>query len=606
MKCRRGRVLGAVLGIALAMTQIPGIVSQAAWMPDHQIPAYQQKDIFSTDTVTIPGLAVNELVDSTETPLDREIKFVIFNSTKQVIEQEVTSQNGKLPDLNLVKNHNYIIWVEDTEYKMSNLYVWVRDGRLVDIKKNVDTGNYPEVTSLELTKREQPGVASREGQRVRSNMGVYTTQGGRLFNINFKFISNIETIEVSSGNNARLNVDLLEDVVYMVTVDDSKDDSNFTVEPFPIVIKDKSEYGAGKYTYDFSSCAKVDNIYLVNKSDGHKNDTVLTNTNYDDIYQGIYENVAGNTTITGMNFKDFLVLDRKLDKSTVKGMADKDYEVFDIKVVNPHRWEIAYIAAGNYEITEQLGNTKTVKNVYYVDDNQNLQQVPFTQKNNKVTFSMNTLSMYPVVVEYDSNEVEIVPEINEVNASASEIEAEGGGVTVTVKGIALPDKMYYTISYVKQGANGEEETVAVEAQEVEVQGSAVEKTMTVTLPNAEKYSEALQWIIKVSDTQNGDYYASQKISIKSASTEPENPDPNPGNGQDDNNDNHNGNGNGNGNSNNKNNTTNNKNGKTDVKKNNPQTGDTANIAMPIIGIGFAVLLLALAMIIRKKSVENCR
>ena len=397
-----------------------------------------------------------------------------------------------------------------------------------------------------------------------------------------------------------MNVDLLEDVVYMVTVDNS----NFTVEPFPIVIKDKSEYGAGKYTYDFSSCAKVDNIYLANKSDGHKNDTILTNTNYDDIYQGIYENVAGNTTITGMNFKDFLVLDRKLDKSTVKGMADKDYEVFDIKVVNPHRWEIAYIAAGDYEITEQLDNTKMVKNVYYVDDNQNLQQVPFTQKNNKVKFSMNTLSMYPVVVEYDSNEVEIVPEINEVNASASEVETEGGSVTVTVKGIALPDKMYYTISYIKQGANGEEETVAVEAQEVEVQGSATEKTMTVTLPNAEKYSEALQWIIKVSDTQNGDYYASQKISIKSASTEPENPDPNPGNGQDDNNDNHNGNGNGN--SNNKNNTTNNKNGKTDVKKNNPQTGDTANIAMSIIGIGFAVLLLALAMILRKKSADNCR
>lgn len=595
MKRRRGRVLGAVLGIALAMTQIPVSVSQASWMPDHQIPAYQQKDIFSTDTVTIPGLAVNKLVDSTASPLDKEIKFVIFNSTKQVIEREVTSENGKLPELNLVKNHNYIIWAEDSEYEMSNVYVWVKDGHLVDIKKNVDTGNYPEVTSLELTKREQPGEASREGQRVRSNMGVYTTQGGRLFNVNFKFISNIETIEVSSGNNARLNVDLLEDVVYMVTVDNA----NFTVEPFPIVIKDKSEYGAGKYTYDFSSCAKVDNIYLVNKSDGHKNDTVLTNTNYDDIYQGIYENVAGNTTITGMNFKDFLVLDRKLDKSTVKGMTGKDYEVFDIKVVNPHRWEIAYIAAGDYQITEQLDNTKAVKNVYYVDDNQNLQQVPFTQKNNKVTFSMNTLSMYPVVIEYDSSEVEIVPEINEVNASVSEIETEGGDVTVTVKGTALPDKMYYTISYIKQGANGEEEPVAVEAQEVEVQGSEAEKTMTVTLPNAEKYAGALQWIIKVSDTQNGDYYASQKISIKSASTEPENPDPNPGNGQDDNNGNHNGNNSGN--SNNKNNTTDNKNDKTNVKKNNPQTGDTANIVMPIIGMGFAVVLLALAVVLRKRS-----
>ena len=147
MKRRRGRVLGAVLGIALAMTQIPVSVSQASWMPDHQIPAYQQKDIFSTDTVTIPGLAVNKLVDSTASPLDKEIKFVIFNSTKQVIEREVTSENGKLPELNLVKNHNYIIWAEDSEYEMSNVYVWVKDGHLVDIKKNVDTGNYPEVTN---------------------------------------------------------------------------------------------------------------------------------------------------------------------------------------------------------------------------------------------------------------------------------------------------------------------------------------------------------------------------------------------------------------------------------------------------------------------------
>ena len=42
------------------------------------------------------------------------------------------------------------------------------------------------------------------------------------------------------------------------------------------------------------------------------------------------------------------------------------------------------------------------------------------------------------------------------------------------------------------------------------------------------------------------------------------------------------------------------------KNNDVKTGDTANIAMPIIGIGFAVLLLALAMILRKKSADNCR
>lgn len=558
------KFLGVVLGITLALAPISSSVVRAEWMPDHQIPAYQQKDIFATDTVTIQGLTVNEVVDSSVSPLDKEIKFVIFNSTKQVIEHEVTSENGKLPELNLVKNHNYIIWAEDSEYKMSNVYVWVRDGRLVDIKKNVDTGNYPEVTSLELVKREQPGEASREGQRVRSNMGVYTKQGGRLFNVNFKFVSNVETIEASSGNNGRLNVDLLEDVIYMVTVDNP----NFTVDSFPIVIKDKSEYGAGKYTYDFSSCAKVDDIYLINKSDAHKNDTVLTNTKYGDIYQGIYENVAGNTTITGMNFKDFLVLDRKLDKSTVSGMAGKDYEVFDIKVVNPHRWEIAYIAAGDYQVTEQLDNTKAVKNVYYVDDNQNLQQVPFTQKNNKVTFSMNTLSMYPVVVEYDSHEAEVVPEINEVNTSVSEIEPVGGDVAVTVKGTALPDKMYYTISYIKQGENGEEELIAVEAQEVEVQGSATEKTMTITLPNTEQYSGALQWIIKVANEQTGEYYASQKIHIKSAVVEPENPD----SGDKGDVGNHGTQENGKGN-----NKTNNKTSDGNKKAKTPQTGDTSAV-----------------------------
>ena len=42
------------------------------------------------------------------------------------------------------------------------------------------------------------------------------------------------------------------------------------------------------------------------------------------------------------------------------------------------------------------------------------------------------------------------------------------------------------------------------------------------------------------------------------------------------------------------------------KNNDVKTGDTAKIAMPIIGIGFAVLLLALAMILRKKSADNCR
>ena len=401
------KLLSAMLGVALALAQVPASVATAAWMPDHQIPAYQQKDIFATDTVKIQGLTVSEVVNATANPvitrsIDKEVKFVVFNSTKQVIEQEVTSKDGKLPDLNLVRNHNYIIWAEDSEYRMPNVYVWVKDGRLVDIKKNVDTGNYPEVDSLELYKRDQTVEKPEEEQRIRSNIKVCNQYGGALYNIKFKLVSNVETLEYSTGNSGKLTVDLLEDVIYMVMVDSP----SYTVDSFPVVVKDKSEYGAGKYTYDFSSCAKVDDIKLMDKKDAHKYDSILTNTNYDTVYAGIYENIAGNTTITGMNFKDFLVLDRKLDKNTVQGMDGKDYDVFDIKVVNPHRWEIAYIAAGDYQVTEKLDNAKTVKNVYYVDDSRALQPVSFTQDGSNVTFSMNTLSMYPVVVEYGSQELE--------------------------------------------------------------------------------------------------------------------------------------------------------------------------------------------------------
>ena len=951
------KLLSAMLGVALALAQVPASVATAAWMPDHQIPAYQQKDIFATDTVKIQGLTVSEVVNATANPvitrsIDKEVKFVVFNSTKQVIEQEVTSKDGKLPDLNLVRNHNYIIWAEDSEYRMPNVYVWVKDGRLVDIKKNVDTGNYPEVDSLELYKRDQTVEKPEEEQRIRSNIKVCNQYGGALYNIKFKLVSNVETLEYSTGNSGKLTVDLLEDVIYMVMVDSP----SYTVDSFPVVVKDKSEYGAGKYTYDFSSCAKVDDIKLMDKKDAHKYDSILTNTNYDTVYAGIYENIAGNTTITGMNFKDFLVLYRKLDKNTVQGMDGKDYDVFDIKVVNPHRWEIAYIAAGDYQVTEKLDNAKTVKNVYYVDDSRALQPVSFTQDGSNVTFSMNTLSMYPVVVEYGSQELEadntvlkvkvvdekgnpvsgvklylksqeygtrgdltiddvtdasgrlgyhctgeelnddtyelmptsdsgyecitsheivfdeddemhvdtvddkvyqgeevelvvrkiggsepeepkpevdkttlkikvvdekgnpvsgvklylksqeygsfgdltiddvtdasgrvsyeysgnelgddtydLVPTsdsgyeivtarkitfdedeeciatvddkayqgeevelvvkkiggsepeepkpendkttlnikvvnekqkpvsdlqlsikegdsitplavvtdasgnvsyvsesagtftiqpdeesgytcaapieivtaqnengqgfyiqkvngqdfdgkdatlvvnkvetmVNEVQVSDSEIGSEGGEVTVTVRGTALPDKMYYAIYYIKQGVHGEEERVAVEAQEVETQGSSTEKTMKITLPKAEQYSGVLRWRVGVTDTnpEEGYYFASQQISIKAETPEPEKPgsddkgdskDDNKKDNQDDKGNNNQGNNQGDNGSNKADKGNANKDG---GKDKNPQTGDSST-ALPLSVSLIASFMVVCAIVLKKRNYKK--
>ena len=52
----------------------------------HGIPAYQQKDIFETETITVKGITVNEVVNANITPIETkpiesEVNFIIFNVT---------------------------------------------------------------------------------------------------------------------------------------------------------------------------------------------------------------------------------------------------------------------------------------------------------------------------------------------------------------------------------------------------------------------------------------------------------------------------------------------------------------------------------------------
>ena len=123
--------------------------------------------------------------------------------------------------------------------------------------------------------------------------------------------------------------------------------------------------------------------------------------------------------------------------------------------------------------------------------------------------------------EFDGKEVtftvtKIETEINEIIPSINEISAKGGEVTVTVKGTALPQKMYYAVNYILTGTYTEEEREAITAQEVETKGSDTERTFTITLPDASKYKGILIWKIGVTDTdpEDGYYYAKQQITIK--------------------------------------------------------------------------------------------
>lgn len=457
------KVLSAIIVASLMTVGIPRGV-EAAWTAEtkHDIPGYQYKDIYAKETVQIRDLSVDEVTNSTVSPVqtkpvEKPVKFKVFNSTLQKVEKEVVSENGKLSNLELIKGHNYIFFLEDSEYRMNNVYMWVKGKNdLVNIKDVEITPdqkviyNYGQINELRLYKRDTPEANPEDSRRVLASpvVKLNNTNGGTLAGVTLNFVSDVETLTATTDNKGKILVELLEDVNYMVIVDDN---ANWEIQSFPIVVKDKSEYGVGKYTYDYSSCAQVDEIYLVSKGNAHSKDTVLTNKNYDEIYDGLYEGIAGNTTIKGMNFKDFLILERKLDKNSVSGLDGKDYDVLELSLINPHRWEIARLVTGNYEITEEIANGKRVANVYYVDGG--LRKIDFKQSGNNVTFSMNTLSMNPIVFEYG----ESLPTIDYVDISFTEVTKDSAKAKVTVTGTKLPENLACNTFYKKAGSTEPEQ-----------------------------------------------------------------------------------------------------------------------------------------------------
>ena len=67
-------------------------------------------------------------------------------------------------------------------------------------------------------------------------------------------------------------------------------------------------------------------ITLLDKGQAHKHDKPLTS-------------LSGNVTVEGMQFKDIVLLDRKVNRD-IPELGEKDYRVMDITTVNPHRGEI--------------------------------------------------------------------------------------------------------------------------------------------------------------------------------------------------------------------------------------------------------------------------
>ena len=442
------------------------------------VPGYQYKDIYATDRVTVKGIKVNEVVIASANPIvmrpmTKPVKFVIYNTTKQETEGEVTVENGKLPDLSLVNNNNYMIYAQDEEYRTPILYIWVKEGKIYNIKKNIQDNDgqmiydYPEVDEFRMYKRNPNKVYDK-----------------------------VETLECTTGENGRLQTELLEDQNYMVVIENEQWD----MDSFPLVAKDKSEYGAGRYAYNHSSCAKVDELRLVDKNETHHSDTILVSK-------------SGDTSVTGINFKDMLLYENSLSKDLVSELPNKDYEVLDISVVNPHRWERAKLAAGEFQVTRKVPEGKTVKNVYYLDGEKQLKKLAFENQKTKngtdVQFTMHSLGMYPVVVEYGK-----ASDLQTIKASKVQVTGASrdiaAGKKIQLKAKVSPAKA--TDKKVKWTTSNKKYATVTSAGKVTVNKAGAGKKVTIKATAVDGSKKSGSYTIRIRK------HAVKKITLKASDT----------------------------------------------------------------------------------------
>lgn len=467
--------------------------------PDEQ-GKYKPSDyakVYETEKVKLADLPIYEKVNGKEVPVNKAIKFSVYNSTTQQHETNTVSADSKLKELTLVKDNNYIISIDDKVYDMDNAYITSnKDGAL---PKNYKIDGKT-VDKLVLIKRTKPADGTDNHKRVRVQLPVFykDKQGSEVPapNVKFKLTSPIDTVTVTSDEDGFIECDLIEDNNYMIEVSGSK----YAMDSFPLTVKDKSEWNSGKHPYDHLSCRNVLSLIVFDKADDHKHDTVIST--YDD-----------NVELTGLNFGTegkYALNERVLPNGSVKVFEGKDYEVVDIDTVNMARVEISKLAHGSFEVTRKVPAGKSVKQVYYIDEAGKPVKVKFSQDGDKVKFLMDTMSMYNNVIEYGSNEQAEYYVVNKdslkwnsgdealeivVKAKSSDEDTYDNFSHVTVDGVLVSADNYtktkgslrlkFKSSYLKTLSNGSH------TAKIYFQNGAVEARFTVAGNNSQRNSGSI-------------------------------------------------------------------------------------------------------------------
>ena len=344
---------------------------------------------------------------------DEEVIFDLYNTSKAERVGEVKTVNGQIPALSVYEKDDYILFTSPKNKKfiladkpfekpISEFYFRQNgEGKLPIRHKAKNPYLQPAKTEIEsLTVRHLKENEKINDRVTLDYVCIAPIKGDKQ---DFKDLKVVFTSEYDTVTAVPILQDqygtllspfsLHEGVQYSVKIDDPK--GQYAIENFPFTIVDKSErgphhplgWGDGKYGFNHSYCGNANFITVVKKGEENKHNTVIKCIN-------------GNTSVSGMNFRDLLLRTIHPDKSQIKEMQGKDFDLFRFKLINPKRCEVSKMADGDFTIHRNIPKDKSVKAVYQVEKDGSLTKLDFTVKDNVANIKTKTLSIYDTVIEY--------------------------------------------------------------------------------------------------------------------------------------------------------------------------------------------------------------
>lgn len=329
--------------------------------------------------------------------LDNNFKFQLFDATLQVFNNAIFSVNSALPVVTLYKDHHYILYLEDANYEMNNVY-FTLNSSAADVYP-IDDKTEKNITEIKVKKRQSSVANPSDDKRKVANFDIgykktsnsqvdYTADFG---DCTFNFISQYDKQSAKPGNSNSISVNLIEDITYMVEVTSKK----YTIDSFPVAMKNHDEI---PYTpvlpYNHFICGSVSELHLIDKANAGKNNSPITS-------------ISKKTTVSGLNFMtsisdgQYLLNERILGNANISALNGKDYEVIDIDLLNMYRGgEISKLASGNFVIETEIANSKKVGEVFAFSNDGKLTKLVSSQTGNKLKINANTVSIDNYVVVY--------------------------------------------------------------------------------------------------------------------------------------------------------------------------------------------------------------